>query len=78
MVQLRIAAGRVAGIRPADIVGAITGEAGIPGRAVGPIEIAEHYTLVDVPEATAERVLQALKGATLKGKKVRVRLASDE
>ena len=49
-VRLFIGAGRRAGIRPADLVGAITGETGVPARALGAIEIADTFSLVSVPE----------------------------
>ena len=72
-VRLFIGAGRAAGIRPADLVGAITGEAGVPSRAIGAIEIAERYSLVDVPDELADGIIAALGEATLRGKRVRVR-----
>jgi ATP-dependent RNA helicase DeaD len=76
-VRLFIGAGRKAGIRPADLVGAITGEAGITSRSVGAIEIGENFSLVEVSEDVADQVLTAMKGASLRGKKVTVRLDRD-
>ncbi len=73
MTRLYIGAGRQAGIRPQDLVGAIAGEAGISGRDVGAIDIADRFSLVEVPENLAGAVIQALRGATIKGKKVTVR-----
>jgi ATP-dependent RNA helicase DeaD len=73
MVRLYVGAGRKAGIRPADLVGAIAGEAGISGRAIGAIEIADRFSLVEVPEELAGTVIEAMSGALLKGKKVKVR-----
>ncbi len=72
-VRLFVGAGRAAGIRPADLVGAITGEAGVPSRAIGAIEIAERFSLVDVPEELADGIIAALSEANLRGKRVRVR-----
>jgi ATP-dependent RNA helicase DeaD len=77
MTQLRISAGRIAGIRPQDLVGAIAGEAEIPGRNIGAIEIADHYSLVDVPENVVDQILTTFKTSKLKGKKVRVRRANE-
>jgi ATP-dependent RNA helicase DeaD len=76
-VKLFIGAGRKAGIRPGDLVGAITGEAGITSKSVGAIEIGENFSLVEVSEDVADQVLTAMKGASLRGKKVTVRLDRD-
>jgi ATP-dependent RNA helicase DeaD len=73
MVRIYIAAGRRANIRPADLVGAIANEAGINPRVIGDIEITDGFSLVELPEADADRVIDSLRGATLRGKKVTVR-----
>ena len=73
MVRIYIAAGRKLGMRPADLVGAIANEAGINARGIGDIEIADGFSLVEVPESDADRVVDALRGATLRGRKVAVR-----
>jgi ATP-dependent RNA helicase DeaD len=73
MTRLFIGAGREAGVRPQDLVGAITGEAGVAGREVGAIEIADRFSLVDVADDVAEAVIGALRGAKIKGRKVKVR-----
>jgi ATP-dependent RNA helicase DeaD len=73
MTRLFIGAGREAGVRPQDLVGAITGEAGIAGREIGAIEIADRFSLVEVADDAAEAVIAALRGAKIKGRKVKVR-----
>jgi ATP-dependent RNA helicase DeaD len=73
MTTLHIGAGRKAGIRPQDLVGAIANEAGIHGRSIGAIEIAERYSLVEVAADVAADVIDALRGSTIKGKKVAIR-----
>ncbi len=73
VTRLYVGAGRKAGIRPQDLVGAITGESRLTGRDIGSIEIADRFALVEVPEDAADHVIQALRGGTLKGKKVPVR-----
>ncbi len=72
-VRLFIGVGRVAGIRPADIVGAIANEAGVPGSAIGAIEIADNFSLVEVPAEAADQVIYALRSTKIRGKKVNVR-----
>ena len=71
--RLFVGAGRAAGIRPGDLVGAIANEAGLAGGDIGAIQIAQGFSLVEVPEDAADRVIAALRGATIKGQKVNVR-----
>ena len=60
-------------MRPGDLVGAITGEAGIESRALGAIEIGDRFSLVEVPEALADEIIVAMRSATIRGKKVQFR-----
>src|SRR4051795_194397 len=71
--RLFVGAGREAGIRPGDLVGAITGETGLTGRDIGAIEIHQRFALVEVPESAAEEVVQALRATMIKGRKATVR-----
>jgi ATP-dependent RNA helicase DeaD len=73
VTRLYIGAGRSAGIRPQDLVGAITGEAGITGREIGAIQIGDRFSIVEVAEEVAGEVLNALRDSKIKGKKVPVR-----
>ena len=76
-VRLFVNAGRRAGIRPGDLVGAITGEAGVPADALGSIEIADNFSLVEVPELLADEIVAAMRKATLRGQKVMIRRDRD-
>jgi ATP-dependent RNA helicase DeaD len=73
MTRLFIGVGRSTGVRPQDLVGAITGESRLSGREVGAIEIADRFSLVEVPESAAADVITALRHTTIKGKKATVR-----
>ncbi|OJW20426.1 MAG: heavy metal transporter [Planctomycetales bacterium 71-10] len=73
MTRLFVGAGRSAGVRPQDLVGAITGEAGLNGRQVGDIDIADRFSLVEVPSELADAVIDALRGSRIKGRSVVVR-----
>ena len=73
-VRLYVGAGRRAGMRPGDLVGAITNEANVPGSAIGAIQVADNFSLVDVSASAAEDVLRAMRGATIRGRKVAFRL----
>jgi ATP-dependent RNA helicase DeaD len=72
-VTLFIGAGRQAGVRAADLVGAIAGEAKLPTRAIGFIEIADRFSLVEVPSESADAIIAALKRSGVRGRKVPVR-----
>jgi ATP-dependent RNA helicase DeaD len=75
--RLYLGGGREAGIRPADIVGAITNEVGIGGQAIGAIEIADRYALVEVPEEMADEIVRALNAASIRGRRLPVRRERD-
>ena len=76
-VRLFIGTGRAAGLRPGDIVGAIANEAGVPGSAIGAIEIADAFSLVEVPADAADLVIEALRSTKIRGKRVNVRRDGD-
>ena len=71
--RLFVGTGRSAGVRPRDLVGAITGESHLSGRDIGAIEIADRFSLVEVPESAADDVVAALRQASIKGKRATVR-----
>src|SRR3954469_112580 len=71
--RLFVGGGPRTGMRPADLVGAITGEAGVPSSAIGAIQIADNFSLVDVAESEAGDITRALATARIKGKRVEVR-----
>ncbi len=72
LTLLRISVGKEESIRPADLVGAIAGEAGVPSRVIGAIKIHDDYSLVEVPEELSERIISALKRTKIRGNKVTV------
>jgi ATP-dependent RNA helicase DeaD len=71
--RLFVGLGREAGIRPGDLVGAITGETGLTGRDIGAIEIHQRFALVEVPAPAADEVISALKATMIKGRKATIR-----
>ncbi len=74
---MHISLGRNAGIRPGDLVGAIANETDLVGREIGPIKITEKFAIVGVPDRSVDKVIEALKRTTIKGKKPTVRRYTD-
>lgn len=58
------------GIRPGDIVGAIAGEAGIPGDRIGKLDIRENHTVAEVAASDAAAVVEKMNGVSLKGRRI--------
>ena len=72
-VTLCIAGGRKQKVRPWDILGALTGEAGIDGAAVGKIDIADFASYVAIERSVAAKALGRLLNGRIKGRKFKVR-----
>ena len=68
--KLWIGAGKKDNVRPGDLVGAIVGEAKIAADRIGKIEVRELYSLVEVCAEDAERIVVALTGATMRGRRL--------
>lgn len=74
-VRLFINIGKKDHVRPGDILGAIAGESGISGKLVGEIKMHDEFTFVEVPAEYGNAVLQAMKHAKIKGKKINIERA---
>ena len=72
MERFRLEVGYAHGVKPGNIVGAISNEAGIDGKAIGRIELYEDYSTVDLPEGMPREVLQVLKKAWVSGNQMRL------
>ncbi|MCU1371328.1 MAG: ATP-independent helicase [Ilumatobacteraceae bacterium] len=71
--RLYVGAGRGDGVRPQDLVGAIAGETHLRGNDIGAIRIFDRFALVEVPTDSVDRVIDAMKATTIRGKKAAVR-----
>jgi ATP-dependent RNA helicase DeaD len=71
--RIFVGLGRSARVRPNDLVGAIAGESSLRGRDIGAIEIFDTFSLVEVPEASVDEVIAALRRTTLRGRRPTVR-----
>lgn len=70
---LAIAGGRKDKLRPGDILGALTGDAGIPAQAVGKIDVFEFNAYVTLEGSLADKALKRLLTGKIKGRKFKVR-----
>jgi ATP-dependent RNA helicase DeaD len=75
MVRLFLNAGRLNGVRPADIVGAIANEASVPGREIGAIDIYDRFSLVEVPARFQRQIIEKMSGATMRGRALEIKIA---
>jgi ATP-dependent RNA helicase DeaD len=75
MARLFLNLGKKDRIRPNDIVGAIAGETGVPGRSIGGIDIFDNFSFVDVPSKDADHVIKVMKNNTIKGKSVNMEIS---
>ena len=74
MVTLQILGGRKEKIRPGDVLGALTADAGYSRAQIGKINVTEFTTFVAVQRDVAHEAMQKLNAGKIKGKSVKVRL----
>jgi ATP-independent RNA helicase DbpA len=72
MATLCIDGGRKNKIRPGDILGALTGSAGIEGKYVGKIDITDNHSYVAIERDLANQAVRQLAEGTIKGRKLRI------
>ena len=73
VARLYVGAGRLARVRPGDLVGAIANELQLDASVVGAIQIQDKFSIVEVPDEIADDIIDALRNTTIKGKRVVVR-----
>ena len=67
--------GEAMGIVPIDVVNAVAGETGLPGKVVGTIDVRERHLFADVSSEHATSIIEKLNRTELKGHKLKVKLA---
>ncbi|WP_028230376.1 ATP-dependent RNA helicase DbpA [Paraburkholderia mimosarum] len=77
METLQILGGKKDKIRPGDVLGALTGEAGFSGTQIGKINVTDFSTYVAVERSIARDALRKLNAGKVKGKKVRARMMDE-
>jgi len=77
VARVYVGAGRLARVRPGDLVGAIANELQLDASVVGAIQIQDKFSIVEVPDEIADEIIDALRNTTIKGKRVIVRRDRD-
>jgi ATP-dependent RNA helicase DeaD len=79
MERFRIAVGRMHGVKPANIVGAIANEAGLESKHIGRIDIYDDFSTVDLPEGMPKNIFNSLKKVWVAGQELKIaKLGSHE
>ncbi len=73
--RLWMSLGETQGVTPIDVVNAVSGETGLPGKVVGKVDVREKHLFVDVASEHANCIIAKLNRAEIKGHKVKVKLA---
>ncbi|MBC8519762.1 MAG: ATP-dependent RNA helicase DbpA [Gammaproteobacteria bacterium] len=73
-LTLMVNGGKKEKIRPGDLLGALTGEAGIAGSSVGKIDIHDHQSYVAIARDSIDKACSRLKNGKIKGRKFSVRI----
>ncbi|HMC70328.1 MAG TPA: DbpA RNA binding domain-containing protein, partial [Mycobacteriales bacterium] len=73
VARLYIGLGRSAGVRPGDVVAAIANDGGLPANAIGAIQIADRFSLVEVPPDRIDELVRRLRTTMVRGKPMRPR-----
>ncbi|MFT7288681.1 MAG: ATP-independent RNA helicase DbpA [Halieaceae bacterium] len=76
MVTLQLDGGRKQKLRPGDILGALTGDAGLAGSQIGKINIAETSSYVAIERTALRQAMSYLSNGKVKGRSVRARRLS--
>jgi ATP-dependent RNA helicase DeaD len=70
--RLMLNVGKKDRIAAGNIVGAIAGETGLPGKTIRGVEIFESYSFVEIPKDMADIIISALSGIKMKGKRLKI------
>ena len=73
MTTLQFDAGRKQKLRPGDILGALTGDAGLAGDQIGKIKILDNSSYVAIARPVLRQAMNYLAQGKIKGRSIRVR-----
>ena len=75
MARLFVSIGRTSGVRPGDLVGAITATTGLPGTVLGAIEIKERVSFIEVKKDAEGEILSRMGRSEVRGRSVEIKKA---
>ncbi|HEX2866912.1 MAG TPA: DEAD/DEAH box helicase [Ignavibacteriales bacterium] len=78
VARLFLNVGKKDKVKPGDIVGAIAGETGFPGKIIGEIDMFDKFTFVNVPEKYAEDIIEVMQDNQIRGKRINIEVAKDK
>jgi ATP-dependent RNA helicase DeaD len=73
--RLWVNLGEAQGIKPIDIVNAVAGETGLPGKVVGAVDVRQKHLFMDVADEHLNSILAKLNRTQIKGHKVKAKMA---
>ncbi len=73
--RLWMSLGETQGVTPIDVVNAVAGETGLPGKVVGTVDVREKHLFMDVSAEHANGIIAKLNRASIKGHKIKVKIA---
>ena len=73
MATIQVDAGRKHKMRPGDLLGALTGDAELPGSTVGKIDVFDMFSFVALERASVKQALSHLANGKVKGRKIKAR-----
>lgn len=77
MERYRIEVGHDDNVKPGNIVGAVANEGGIEGEFIGPINIYDNYSTIDLPEGMPNDVYNVLRQVRVAGKPLQLKKATE-
>lgn len=72
LASYRVEVGNVHGVKPGNLVGAITNEAGLESRHIGKIDIRDGYSLVELPVGLSSATLKHLQNVRVAGQRLAI------
>jgi ATP-dependent RNA helicase DeaD len=69
-VKLIANTGRAGGLEPGELIAAVAARSGLDGEAIRNVRVLERFALVEVPAADAQRIVEAVNGTTVHGRRL--------
>jgi ATP-dependent RNA helicase DeaD len=78
MESFRVEVGRIHGVKPGNLVGAVANEIGLDSRHIGPIRIHHDFSTIDLPSGMPREAFKVLGRAWVVGRQLRISKVSDQ